>query len=362
MLRLLPLMMAAVAMASGAITGLGAAAQGNNNSNGTVTSGGLGGQAAVYAGGQPGVLPTGMVAVQWPTQVMLDGRLQILAPDYSVLTIEPGGFVLSAGQIYGDPAALLAVGYPQDLLPAMGAVTTAPTLPLGTPAPTAASLLPSTSLRPNASQILATVAPPQAQDDGRKTLDFKPIAGTVFDYGSAVNSPMTSTTSASSRSSSSLSARSPRSMPFAPPVFAVPGFQARDGAYYVAGTGRLHDQGGAAAGDMLSTDQGRNTFSPGSTVSSPAAFAPMPATTATAFVAPSPTFSSAPSSLSNGVDALTTPATNAGGSERVPASADDPQGIFAGVQQAVADTPWFVWAGAGATAAGVAYVVLTNGD
>ena len=48
--------------------------------------------------------------------------------------------------------------------------------------------------------------------------------------------------------------------------------------------------------------------------------------------------------------------------ERVTASADDPQGIFAGIQQAVADTPWFVWAGAGATAAGVAYVVLTNGD
>ena len=366
MLRLLPLVMATVATASGAITGLGAAAQGNNTSDGIVTSGGLGGQAAVYAGGQPGVLSTGMVAVQWPTQVMLDGRLQILAPDYSVLTIEPGGFVLSAGQIYGDPAALFAVGYPQDLLSATSAVTTAPTLPLGTPAPTAASLLPSTSLRPNASQILATVAPPQAQDDGRKTLDFKPIAGTVFDYGSAVNRPMTSTASASSRSSSSLSsslsARSPRSMPFAPPGFAVPGYQARDGAYYVAGPGRLHDQGGAAADDMLSADQGRNTFSPGSTVSSSAVFEPMPATTATAFVAPSPAFSSAPSSLSNGVGVLTIPAANAGGGERVTASADDPQGIFAGIQQAVADTPWFVWAGAGATAAGVAYVVLTNGD
>ena len=358
MLRLPPLMMATVAMASGAITGFGAAAQGNNTSDGTVTSGGLGGQAAVYAGGQPGVLPTGMVAVQWPTQVMLDGRLQILAPDYSVLTIEPGGFVLSAGQIYGDPAALLAVGYPQNLLPATSVVTATPTLPLATPAPTAASLLPSTSLRPNASQILATVAPPQAQDDGRKTLDFKPIAGTVFDYGSAVNSP---TTSASS-SSSSLSERSPRSMPFAPPGFAVPGYQARDGAYYVAGPGRLHDQGGAVAGDMLSADQGRNTFSPGSAVSSPAAFAPMSTTTATAFVAPSPAFSTAPSSLSNGVGALTTPATNAGGGERVTASADDPQGIVAGVQQAVADTPWFVWAGAVATAAGVAFVVLTNGD
>ena len=151
-------------------------------------------------------------------------------------------------------------------------------------------------------------------------------------------------------------------MPFVPPGFAVPGYQARDGAYYVAGPSRLHDQGGAVAGDMLSADQGRNTFSPGLAVSSPAAFAPMSTTTATAFVAPSPAFSTAPSSLSNGVGALTTPATNAGGGERVTASADDPQGIVAGVQQAVADTPWFVWAGAGATAAGVAFVVLTNGD
>ena len=372
MLRLLPLVMATVAMASGATSGLGAAAQGNT-SDGTVPSGELGAQAAVYAGGQPGVLSTGMVAVQWPSQVMLDGRLQLLSPDYSVLTIEPGRFALSGGQIYADPAALRGAGYPQELLPVTGTVSASALLQ--TPAPVPASVLTAKTNLPNASQILATVAPPQAQDDGRKTLEFKPIAGTVFDYGSAINSPMTSTTSASSSSSSSsfsssLSARSSRSMPFAPSGFAVPGYQARDGAYYVDGPDRLHDQGGAAAGDMLSADQGRNTFSPGSTVSSPAAFAPMPATTGTAFVAPSPAFSSAPSpafssapsSLSNGVGALTKPATNAGGSERVTARADDPQGIFAGVQQAVADTPWFVWAGAGATAAGVAFVVLTNGD
>ena len=54
-----------------------------------------------------------MIAVQWPTQVMLDGRLQILSPDYRVLTLSAGDFVeVSGGQIYSDPQ-LLAAGYPR---------------------------------------------------------------------------------------------------------------------------------------------------------------------------------------------------------------------------------------------------------
>ena len=37
-------------------------------------------------------------------------------------------------------------------------------------------------------------------------------------------------------------------------------------------------------------------------------------------------------------------------------------GMFAGIQQSVAKTPWFVWAGAGAAASGVAWVMLTHRD
>ena len=113
MLRRIAVMFAAFAMLFGVLTSIGAAAQ----SNGTSISNLLGTQAAIYAGGQPGTLASGMIAVQWPTQVMLDGRLQILSPDYRVLTLSAGDFVISGGQIYSDPTALLAAGYPQELVP-----------------------------------------------------------------------------------------------------------------------------------------------------------------------------------------------------------------------------------------------------
>ena len=329
MLRLLPLVLATFATASGVITGHGAVAQGNT-SDGTVPSGGLGAQAAVYAGGQPGVLSTGMVAVQWPSQVMLDGRLQLLSPDYSVLTIEPGRFALSGGQIYAAPAARRGAGDPHELWPVTGTVSASALLQ--TPAPVPASVLTAETNLPNASQILATVAPPQAQDDGRKTLEFKPIAGTIFDYGNATNRSTTATSSTT---------LVPRSMAFAPPAFAVASYQARDGAYYDPGAGTRADT--VALGSWRTGSQEFDAFVP----ASPAASQSVPTTTRRR----------APS-LSNVTATLPVPVVSA----PVAPSNEAAGGMLAGIQQSVAETPWFVWAGVGAAASGVAWVMLTSGD
>ena len=326
MFRFIALTVTTFASVSWVLMGLGAVAQ----SNGTSISGGLSTPAAVYAGGQPGVLSTGMVAVQWPSQVMLDGRLQLLSPDYSVMTIEPGRFAVSGRQIYADPAALLAVGYPQDLLPVTGTVT-APTL-LQTASPIPASVLTSETSLPNASQILATILPPEAQDDGRKTLEFKPIAGTVFDYGNAINRSATATSS---------TALIPRAMAFVPPAFAVPNYQARDGAYYDPGVGTMTDT--VSVGSWRKGAQDFDAFVPSSPVSSQSG------STATQRSAPSSSNVTAPLSIPV-VSAPVAPGNEKAG------------GMFAGIQQSVADTPWFVWAGAGVATAGVAWVMFTSGD
>lgn len=308
MLRRIAVMFAAFAMLFGVLTSIGAAAQ----SNGTSISSLLGSQAAIYAGGQPGALASGMIAVQWPTQVMLDGRLQILSPDYRVLTLSAGDFVISDGQIYSDPTALLAAGYPQELVPT--ARDTAFLAAQRTPGSAVTLLSPPETDMPDADQLLAAASPVQADSTDRKILAFRPIAGTVYDYGSAAQ---VSTRPSSSSSSSS----EPGSMAFAPPAFAVPNYDARDGAFYDPSLGRSPDNApsplwGAGAGAGVEP----NTF---------IAVVPDPA--------PRVNGTPPPRDSTNG-------------------------GMFAGIQQSVAKTPWFVWAGAGAAASGVAWVIFTNRD
>ena len=311
MLRRIAVMFAALAMLFGVLTSIGAAAQSNSTS---ITSL-LGTQAAIYAGGQPGALASGMIAVQWPTQVMLDGRLQILSPDYRVLTLSAGDFVISDGQIYSDPTALLAAGYPQELVPT--ARDTAFLAAPRTPGSAVTLLSPPETDLPDADQLLAAASPVQADSTDRKILAFRPIAGTVYDYGSAAQ--------VSTRPSSSLSPSSPKpgSMAFAPPAFAVPDYDARDGAFYDPSFGVSPDNAPSplrGAGAVAGAGVGANTF---------IAVVPDPAPR---MMGPPPQRDS-----TNG-------------------------GMFAGIQQSVAKTPWFVWAGAGAAASGVAWVVLTHRD
>ena len=311
MLRRIAVMFAALAMLFGVLTSIGAAAQSNSTS---ITSL-LGTQAAIYAGGQPGTLPSGMIAVQWPTQVMLDGGLQILSPDYRVLTLSAGDFVISGGQIYSDPTALLAAGYPQELVPT--ARDTAFLAAPRTPGSAVTLLSPPETDMPDADQLLAAASPAQADSTDRKILAFRPIAGTVYDYGSAAQ--------VSTRPSSSLSSSSPKpgSMAFAPPAFAVPDYDARDGAFYDPSFSDSADNApsplrGAGAGAVAGAGVGANTFI--AVVADPA---------------PRVMGSPPPRDSTNG-------------------------GMFAGIQQSVAKTPWFVWAGAGAAASGVAWVIFTD--
>ena len=313
MLRRIAVMFAAFAMLFGVLTSIGAAAQ----SNGTSISSLLGTQAAIYAGGQPGALASGMIAVQWPTQVMLDGRLQILSPDYRVLTLSAGDFVISGGQIYSDPTALLAAGYPQELVPT--ARDTAFLAAPRTPGSAVTLLSPPETDMPDADQLLAAASPVQADSTDRKILAFRPIAGTVYDYGSAAQ------VSTRPSSSSSLSSSSPKpgSMAFAPPAFAVPNYDARDGAYYDPSFGGSPDNApsplwGTGAGARAGVEP--NTFIAVVPDPAPRVMGPPPQRDST-----------------NG-------------------------GMFAGIQQSVAKTPWFVWAGAGAAASGVAWVILTHRD
>ena len=311
MLRRIVVMFAALAMLFGVLTSIGAAAQSNSTS---ITSL-LDTQAAIYAGGQPGTLPSGMIAVQWPTQVMLDGGLQILSPDYRVLTLSAGDFVISGGQIYSDPTALLAAGYPQELVPT--ARDTAFLAAPRTPGSAVTLLSPPETDMPDADQLLAAASPVQADSTDRKILAFRPIAGTVYDYGSAAQ--------VSTRPSSSLSSSSPKpgSMAFAPPAFAVPDYDARDGAFYDPSFGGFPDNAPSplrGAGAVAGAGVEPNTF----------------------------------------IAVVADPAPRVMGPPPQRDSTND--GMFAGIQQSVAKTPWFVWAGAGAAASGVAWVMLTHRD
>ena len=315
MLRRIAVMFAALAMLFGVLTSIGAAAQSNSTS---ITSL-LGTQAAIYAGGQPGTLPSGMIAVQWPTQVMLDGGLQILSPDYRVLTLSAGDFVISDGQIYSDPTALLAAGYPQELVPT--ARDTAFLAAPRTPGSAVTLLSPPETDMPDADQLLAAASPVQAVSTDRKILAFRPIAGTVYDYGSAAQV----STRPSSSSSLSPSSPKPGSMAFAPPAFAVPDYDARDGAFYDPSFGGFPDNApsplrGAGTGAGARAGVEPNTF----------------------------------------IAVVADPAPRVMG---LPPQRDSTNGgMFAGIQQSVAKTPWFVWAGAGAAASGVAWVIFTHRD
>lgn len=311
MFRRIAVMFAAFAMLFSVLTSIGAAAQ----SNGTSISSLLGTQAAIYAGGQPGTLASGMIAVQWPTQVMLDGRLQILSPDYRVLTLSAGDFVISDGQIYSDPTALLAAGYPQELVPT--ARDTAYLDTPRTPGSAVTLLSPPETDMPDADQLLAAASPVQSVSSDRKILAFRPIEGTVYDYGSAAQ------VSTRPLSASSSSSPKPGSMAFAPPAFAVPNYDARDGAFYDTSLGGSPD---SAPSPLWVTGAG-----------------------ARAGVEPN-TF----------IAVVPDPAPRLIGSP--PQRDSTGGGLFAGIQQSVAETPWFVWAGAGAAASGVAWVILTNRD
>ena len=345
--RFLPVLSPAVAMVCLIMTGLTAKGQGT----GAASLNALGTQAAVFGGGQAGTLPTGMVAVQWPTQVTLDGDLQILAPDYRILRLGAGRFVVSGGQIYADPAALLSVGYPQDLLQAAGMGTTPMPQLFRTPAPTAASLLASASNNATTSQIFVPSTPSSTQmdDNNGGTLAFTPLASTAFGNANTVSAPATSL---------SFSAPEPRSMAFAPPSFAVPGYQARDGAYYVAETSQRGGQGPAAT-ILRAGDQGRGAFASASPISSPSVFSsasvPTPESTPIEMPFGSPLVASAA--------AFGTPTTltvNGNGFENSSTDASGSGGMFDGIQQSVAAVPWFVWAGAAAATAGVTVVILND--
>lgn len=357
MLRFLPALLPAVAMVSLITTGLPAKAQ----STGTVSMTTLGTQAAVFGGGQAGALPTGMVAVQWPTQVTLDGRLQILAPDYRILGLDAGRFVVNGGQIYADPAALLAVGYPQDLLSmadtdtstGTGIGTVSVTSPLiRTPAPTAASLLASASDRSTAEQVFATPLSTGLQGAAPTTPAFAPVLESLPSDAISLDAPTTVV---------SMLTPEPRSMAFSPPGFAVPGYQSRDGAYYVVETS-VRDGEGLAAATLRSADQGRGAFVAATPMPSTAipAFAPAPAIALGPISAPT-TAPMAPATPPGVVfGALATPNVNGGGLEYGTTTVTGADGMFGGIQQSVAAVPWFVWAGAAVAATGVTVVILND--
>ena len=129
----------------------------------TLNSGGM--RAGIYSGDGGAGTSTGMVAVTLPTQVMLNGGLQILTPEYRVLSLSAGTFLVDGGQVFADPAALRAAGYPQALIPDV--VTEI--------APIATSQV----------NVLPVVGPddPVVATPDRKVLSYIPGAGTVFGYG-----------------------------------------------------------------------------------------------------------------------------------------------------------------------------------
>ena len=75
------------------------------------------GRAVVFSQSAVGTLANGMVAVTLPTQIMTDGRVQILLNDYRVITLAPGQYVTQGTAVYAMPSVLTAQGYPANLLP-----------------------------------------------------------------------------------------------------------------------------------------------------------------------------------------------------------------------------------------------------